>query len=147
MQDKIATESFKNGFNCAQSIVSAFAPAVGISRELSLKLATGLGAGVNYNGNTCGAVLGSYIILGLHYGIDTIGDEEGKKRFHELAEKFTQEFLKSHDSINCKELLKADVSNPEDLQKLREENVFKEFCPKVVKKAASILEKILEGKL
>lgn len=86
MHDKIAYETFTNGFNCAQSVISAFAPELGISRELSLKLATGLGAGVNYNGNTCGAILGAYVILGLNYGVDKPGDEEGKKKFRELAD-------------------------------------------------------------
>ena len=147
MQDKIAYETFINGFNCAQSVISAFAPNLGISRELSLKLATGLGAGVNYNGNTCGAVLGAYLILGLHYGVDKPGDDEGKQRFREKADRFTEEFLKSHNSINCKELLKADISNPEVLEKLREQNVFREICPKIVKKSATILENMLEGKL
>lgn len=146
MQDKIAKESFVNGFNCAQSIVAAFAPAIGISRELSLKLATGLGAGVNFNGNTCGAVLGAYIILGLHFGVDTPGNDEGKNQFRELADRFTYQFLKSYDAINCKELLKADVSNPDELKMLREEKVFQDFCPKVVKKAASILEGMLAEK-
>jgi len=146
MQNKIATESFKNGFNCAQSIVSAFAPGMGISHELSLKLATGLGAGINYQGCTCGAVVGAYIVLGLHYGIDDATNQEGKTRFREIADEFSAEFLKHFDSLKCNELLKSDVSDPEKLQDLRDQMVFRDFCPKVVKRSALILEKFLKEK-
>lgn len=146
MQDKIAIESFKNGFNCAQSIVSAFAPAMGISHELSLKLATGLGAGINFQGCTCGAVVGAYIVLGLHYGTDDGNNKEGKERFREIANEFSNEFLKHFDSLKCNELLKSDVSDPEKLQDLRNQAVFSDFCPKVVKRSAMILEKLLKEK-
>jgi len=147
MQNEIAIESFNNGFNCAQSVVAAFAPEFGISRELSLKLATGLGAGVNYQGNTCGAVTGAYIILGLRFGVDKPHDTKAKNKYRELADRFTEEFLKHYDSVNCRNLLQADVSDPAALQKLREANVFNDFCPKLVKRASLILEQMLKEKI
>ena len=114
-KQQLAVDTFLNNFNCAQAIVSAFGPDLNLSRENSLKLATGLGAGLNYNGKTCGAVLGAFIILGLRYGINEASDQEGKQRVREKLDRYTQHFKKEFRSIECNDLLNADISNPEEL--------------------------------
>ncbi len=143
MQGKIASESFSNGFNCAQSIVSTFGPGLGISRDLSLKLGTGLGAGGNYNGKICGAVLGAFIILGLKYGTDNANDKEQKELVRKKIDDFTASFKSEFGSIECNELLHADISKPEVLQRLRDEHVFQDFCTNVVRKAALLIEDMI----
>lgn len=141
---KIASESFKNGYNCAQSIVSAFGPELGLSRELGLKMTTGLGAGVNYSGNTCGAVVGAFLVLGLKHGIDNSSDKIGKEKTREVLDLFSEKFKETYPSLKCKDILGADVSKPEELEFLRKENKFNEFCPYVVEVAAAILEELLD---
>ena len=140
---KIATESFLNGFNCAQAIVSAFGPGMGISRDLTLKMTMGLGAGGNYNGKICGAVLGAYIILGLKYGSDIPNDKEQKELVRTKLNSFTARFRKRFGSIECNELLQADISDPVALQRLRDEHVFQNFCKNLVHDAAVLVEEIL----
>ena len=143
MNGKIASETFLNGFNCAQSVVSSFGPGLGISRELSLKLANGLGAGGNYNGKICGAVMGAFIILGLRYGTDSSDNIEARELLRSKLNAFSECFKKEFGSIECNDLLKTDVSKPENLQKLRDENVFHKFCTGVVSRAAEIVESII----
>lgn len=143
MNGKIASETFLNGFNCAQSVVSSFGPGLGISRELSLKLANGLGAGGNYNGKICGAVMGAFIILGLRYGTDSSDNIEARELLRSKLNAFSESFKKEFGSIECNDLLKTDVSKPENLQKLRDENVFHKFCTGVVSRAAEIVESII----
>jgi C_GCAxxG_C_C family probable redox protein len=141
---KIASESFKNGYNCAQSLLSAFGPELGLSRELALKMTTGLGAGVNYSGNTCGAVIGAFLVLGLKNGIDKPHDKKGKERTREVLEKFISKFRESYPSLLCREILGADVSKPEELELLRKEDKFSNYCPHVVEVAAAIVEELLD---
>lgn len=143
---KIASESFKNGYNCAQSIVSAFGPELGLSRELGLKMATGLGAGINYSGNTCGAVVGAFLVLGLKYGIDNSSDTVGKEKTRKILDRFSERFKETYPSLKCKDILGADVSRPEELELLRAENKFADFCPHVVEIAATIVEELLDEK-
>ncbi len=143
MNGKIAGESFSNGYNCAQSIVSAFGPGLGISRELSLKLANGLGAGGNYNGKICGAVMGAFIVLGLKNGSDKANNKKAKELLKSKLDTFTADFKKEFGSIECNELLKADISNPDDLQRLRDERVFTEFCTDVVSRVAEMVENFI----
>jgi hypothetical protein len=45
MKSEAATEKFLSGYNCAQAILYAFGPGLGLDAERALKMATGLGAG------------------------------------------------------------------------------------------------------
>jgi C_GCAxxG_C_C family probable redox protein len=143
MQGKIAGESFSNGFNCAQSIISTFGPALGISRDLALKMATGLGAGGNYNGKICGAIMGAFIILSLKYGSDKPNDTDRKQLVKLKLDDFTSRFKEQYGTIECNELLNTNVSIPEELQRLRDNRVFQEVCTKIVSNIADLIEDIL----
>jgi len=143
MENKIATETFRNGFNCAQSIIAAFAPERGVSRGISLKLATGLGGGINGQRGTCGAVVGALIVLGLHFGIDDPSDDEGREKYKLMVNKFSEKFLKQHNSLKCGELLAKEAGNPELVEELMQKGDFQDFCTGVVDDAALLLEEIL----
>lgn len=62
-----AMQKFLAGYNCAQSVLYAFAPDLGLDGETALKVATGLGAGMARRGEVCGAVTGGILVLGLKY--------------------------------------------------------------------------------
>ena len=50
-----ALETFRGNFNCAQSVLSAFAEELGLNKDTALKLATPFGAGMAYRQETCGS--------------------------------------------------------------------------------------------
>jgi len=139
-----AVQTFLDGYNCAQSVVSAFSEDMGLQKEHALKLAAGLGAGLNYQGKTCGAVLGAYIILGLRYGTDISNNQEGKLKLRKILDQFSKEFKAEYSSLECREILGLDVSKEEELEQLRKKNAFEEICPVVVETASKVLEKILK---
>ncbi|MGD2034711.1 MAG: C-GCAxxG-C-C family protein [Bacteroidales bacterium] len=143
-KDNKAALSFLKGHNCAQSIVSAFGEQFGLSEELGLKLATGLGAGINYQGKTCGAVAGAFIVLGLRYGVNNETDIEGKERLRNMLDKFSEGFIQKYNSLECKSILGKDVSNEKELEELREKNVFREICPQFVATASELIENLLK---
>ena len=60
----MAKETFLAGYNCAQAVLYAFGPELGLPGETALKVATGLGAGVARRGQTCGALTGGILALG-----------------------------------------------------------------------------------
>jgi C_GCAxxG_C_C family probable redox protein len=138
-----AKEGFLNGYNCAQAIISTYGPALGLPKDKALKLATGLGAGLNYKGRTCGAVIGAYIILSLRYGVDNASDTEGKALVRKYIDKFITEFENLYGSTECKNILGADVGNEEELKRLRDEDIFRKHCSIVVEKAAEILDRMI----
>jgi len=142
-KSEIASEYMKNGYNCAQSIIKAYANEVGINQEDAVRMASSLGGGVGRNGHICGAVTGAAVIIGMKFGTTDPANfrakEEAYNRTNELLEKFSAE----NKSILCKELIPYDMKNPEDLKKAREAGVFTKQCPLYVTSAGRILETII----
>ena len=45
-QGEAAYAYFLKGYNCSQSVVAAFAPQLGLSEEMALRMSAGFGAGI-----------------------------------------------------------------------------------------------------
>lgn len=48
-----------------------------------------------------------------------------------------------YDSCSCKGLLKHDIADPEDMQKILEKGLLVNFCPEVVKDTIEILKEVM----
>ena len=129
--------------NCAQSLVSTYCEDFGLDRNLALKAAMGFGGGMARTGQTCGAVTGAYIIVGLSQRVNENNPRESIERTYKLINEFNREFQALHGSLLCKQLIKYDLSVPEQLAEAREKRIFSITCPALVGDAAVILEKIL----
>ncbi len=140
-----AAGKFETGLSCSQSIFSSYGPDYGIDEQSALKIATAFGGGMAHMANTCGAVTGALMVLGLVYGRSTVEDEAAKEKTYELVREFVERFMKKHGSIMCRELLGYDMSTPEGEQKIEELGLTAERCPGFVRTAAEILEALLQG--
>ncbi|MDC7218973.1 MAG: C-GCAxxG-C-C family protein [Spirochaetales bacterium] len=141
-KQKEADEIFGQGFNCAQATLTPFAEELGLDRGSALKLTSGFGAGMK-RGETCGAVTGSVMALGLKRGHTVPNDEDSKKGGYVLPALFLKQFEEKFGSIRCKELLGLDPADEKELAQIKEQGLFKSKCPVFVKKAAAIVEEIL----
>ncbi len=138
-----SAELFGNGYNCAQSVLAASAADVGIDLNSALKIASGFAAGLGYRGEMCGAVVGAYLAIGMKYGFTQPAEQDKKDKTYQLISEFLKEFKRRNGTIFCKELIEYDPSDPDQLSQAREQNVFREKCPKFVQDSSEILEKIL----
>ena len=138
-----AEEYFKNGFNCSQAVFSAYSKQLGLEENLALKIAGGFGAGMGRIGETCGAVTGAIMVIGLRYGMTNVNDDQAREKTYELVQEFTKRFKSIHGSVKCKDLLKYDISIPEESKKARDEGITKKLCPNYVRSAAEIIGDIL----
>jgi C_GCAxxG_C_C family probable redox protein len=138
-----AVSAFDEGFSCSQSVFSAFAPELGLDRETALKVATAFGGGMGHRGDTCGAVTGAFMAIGLKHGRLRPEDEETRDQAYSLVERFVREFEARHGSIVCRELLGYDISTPEGMQSAQEKNLPATRCPHFVRDAAEILQQML----
>ena len=129
--------------NCAQSIVSVYCEEFGLDRNLGLKMAMGFGSGMARSGNTCGAITGAYMILGLSQRINENNARESIDRTYKLMQQFNSAFKAQHGTLLCKELIKYDLSIPEQHSEARDKRIFITICPDLVWDAAKILESIL----
>jgi hypothetical protein len=59
------------------------------------------------------------------------------------SRQFIDEFTEKNGSINCTGLPGYDLSNQENFDQARAENLFATRCPEYVRGAAAILERLL----
>jgi C_GCAxxG_C_C family probable redox protein len=140
---EVVVSQFKEGFNCAQAILSTYAPLFGIDRKKALKIATPFGAGLGRMGEVCGAVSGALMVLGLDLGRASIEDIDAEEKTYTFVREFIDRFEEKNKSIFCKELLGYDISTPKGLKMVNEKNISGTLCPGFVRDAAVILEDLL----
>lgn len=138
-----AVELFERGFNCAQSLLGAYGPSLGVEKNAALKLASPLGGGLSRTGGTCGAALGALLVLGLRHGHVEPEDEEQLAFVREEAQEFLRRFGLGRGGTTCPEVLKADLRQPDELERAKEQDLFGKKCPHAVRDAATILEELL----
>jgi len=145
MADRIegALACFMEGFSCSQAVFSAYAQELGLDTAVALKISCALGGGMGHIGETCGAVTGAFLVIGLKHGRKTIEDIEAREKTYRFVQQFAEKFKLRNRSIKCKELLPYDISTEEGLRMARENNLFRTICPKYVKDAVEIIEEIL----
>jgi len=94
-------------------------------------------------GQTCGAVTGAFMIIGLKHGKVKAEDEEAKEKTYEIVREFVKSFKSLHGSIICKDLLGYDLDIPEEREEVEEKQICETRCPEFVKNAVEILGKLL----
>jgi len=138
-----AVALFKDGYNCAQAVLAAFAPELGLARELALRIATPFGGGMHRMEGICGALAGAILAIGLEHGTVKAGDREAKENAYRLVRDLTEAFRARHGTLLCKELLGFDLSTPDGFALARGKGLFKTLCPTLVRDAAEILAPML----
>lgn len=140
---KSVVSCFEGGFSCSQAILSIYGEELGLDRETAMKIASAFGGGMGHMGETCGAVTGAFMVIGLKYGNTNAGDRKSKAKVYGLVKEFVTRFKLRNGSIVCRELLGCDLSTKEGLKRAKKQEVFVIRCPKFVRDAADIIEDIL----
>ena len=126
-----ALELFRQGFNCAQSVVGALGPSCGLDRETCLRIAAPFGGGLGRRGETCGALAGALMVVGLALG-EADPSPEAKDRGYAPAARLVERFRAAHGSLACRDLAGCDMSTPEGLQAYRDRDLHHTLCPRFV---------------
>jgi C_GCAxxG_C_C family probable redox protein len=147
---------------CSQSVLLSLQEEFGNGNNESFKSATVFGGGVGYQGETCGALIGALMALGLVIGREKIEDTEtyrvAMKSATEICNRFKEElqsqlgFSQSLTSNLCKEIQQNlygrsfNMTNEEDYQAFLDAGGHSDKgCPRVCAIAAQVAaEKILQ---
>jgi C_GCAxxG_C_C family probable redox protein len=116
---------------------------LGLERELALRVAGAFGGGMARMGETCGAVTGALMAIGLKYGMTQAKDEKARDKTYKLAQEFATRFKERHGSIVCRDLLGYDLGKPEGRKGALEKGLFTTLCPQFVQDAVEIVEQLL----
>ena len=137
---EMAVTLFKEGFNCSQSVVAAFADKYGFTREQALRMSASFGGGIGRMRETCGAACGLFLLAGLETGATEGADRDGKAANYALVQELAEEFKQRNGALRCADLLGLSkkepvVSTPE----ARTDQYYaKRPCVKMVEEAARI---------
>ena len=136
-----ACKNFKDGYNCAQSVLLAFSDIVGMDKETSLKLSSSFGGGMGRLREVCGAVSSMFMVAGILKGYTTPNNDEIKGTHYALIQELAKEFESKCGSIICRELLGLPEGADSPTPSKRTEQYYKERpCENCIKIASEIIE-------
>ncbi len=140
-----AVEMFESGYNCCQAVFATYADLYGMDREMALKLASTMGAGIGRMREVCGAVSAMALLYGLKNGNIDPRDAKAKEETYTVVRNMADKFEAENGSIICRELLKLSVKREESAKpdERTKEYYMTRPCSKVVASAASIVEEYL----
>ncbi len=142
--EKLAYNLFLDGYNCSQAVAMAFCDVTKKDeKEMSL-IASPFGGGMGRMRETCGAVSGMLLVLGLLYGYSQSNKHEEKKLLYQRVQELVNKFKEENGSYNCGVLtgIKDKAPNPTERN---EEYYKKRPCTELVKSAARILDEFIEN--
>lgn len=132
---------FRQGYNCAQSVVLSFADLIDMDEGTLSRMSCSFGGGMGRLREVCGAVSGMFMVAGLLWGYE--GPETGKvkaahyARIQELAKAFEAQ----NGAIVCRELLGLSQKHDDPTPEQRTAAYYqKRPCAELVGSAAEILE-------
>jgi C_GCAxxG_C_C family probable redox protein len=141
-----AVAAFNGGINCAQAVLSAYGVRYGIDRDVALRVSLGFGAGMGRLGETCGAVTGAFMVLGLKHASGDSSPQEKREKTYAAVRDFVLRFEDRNGSVVCRKLLGCDLSTSDGMKKAKALGLVNTVCPKLVKDAAEILDDMLAEK-
>ncbi len=132
----IAMAIHAQGYNCAQSVLLAFCEDYGLSKEIAASLSLPFGGGMGQMRETCGALTGAFMVLGLASAINEAPTPQEKATCYEKVRSLAEAFQTENGSMLCRELIAlAQMSNE------------KKNCHELVGYTASLLEEFLSSAL
>ena len=134
---------FKQGYNCAQSVVLAFEDLIKVDKDTLVTLISGFGGGFGRMREVCGAVSGMVAVLSAVKGYSNPTANQEKMDLYKSVQALMNEFKAQNGSYICAELLGVKkIDNPIPAERT-EEYYKKRPCALLVGDACEILEKAL----
>jgi C_GCAxxG_C_C family probable redox protein len=143
VEDK-AIESFRAGLNCAQAVVTSFSDELSFDKDIAERISCGFGGGMGRLGETCGAVTGSYMALGIFNCKDFNDNASRKEATYAMVQEFSRKFKQINGTTDCRSLLKCDLGTEEGHRFAKENNLFGTVCEKCIKDSIKIVNQLIE---
>lgn len=141
-----AIDRFAQGYNCAQSVLAAFCPKLGLDPDVALRLATGFGAGMARRQQVCGAVTGGIMALGCRYGRAEGQPKSVTGESYVRINRFFDAFAQKRGSCQCRDLLGGcDLKTSEGQARFKSEGLLDTVCKPCVRTAVELVDAQLRG--
>ncbi len=134
----------EQGGNCAQSVLAAFGPELGLDERACLRVAACFGAGIGRLGLTCGAVTGACMVLGLRHAHEMAEGADGRTKVYGRVQELSRRFRERFGHLDCSALTGCDLTTPEGRQSFADRGLHAGLCAGLVDGAVEILEEMRE---
>lgn len=139
-----ARELFLKGYNCSQSVIGAFCEDLRLDFKTAMLISSSFGGGMGGLRETCGALSGAFMVIGLKYGYTTPDNPNEKAELYKKVRIVAEAFKEKYNTMLCRELLEAKNLIVKTEPSIRTEKYYKERpCAVFVESAVEILEEIL----
>jgi C_GCAxxG_C_C family probable redox protein len=133
--------------NCAQTSFSVLNDAFALEGGPILKALTAF-PGLALRGETCGAVTGCLMAIGVIHGRDRLDDWDGYVACLRVSRRFCRRFEEQHGSTSCARLLEAKLGRTFNLARRGETLEYlaaggREACRDIIRSAVEIAAKII----
>jgi C_GCAxxG_C_C family probable redox protein len=139
-----AIDSFRSGLNCAQAVLTAYSDDLSFNNDLALSISCGFGGGMGRLQETCGAVTGSFMVLGIHNSRKYSDNKDKKEETYSMIQNFNDKFKSIHGSTDCMSLLKSDLKTKEGQQYFKENRLNETVCEKCISDSIRIVEELVK---
>ncbi len=143
---KKAVNYFREGYNCAQAVLLAFADVYELEPETAKKISASFGGGMGRLREVCGAVSGMFMVMGLQHPAADPSNKEQRTANYAAVQRTANTFSSRFGTIICRELL--DVKRQKETPEPSERNAeyyAKRPCARFVAEAAEITARELAG--
>jgi C_GCAxxG_C_C family probable redox protein len=138
-----AISKFRSGLNCAQSVVSAYSTDFNFDGELALSISCAFGAGMGRLQETCGAVTGAFMVLGIDNCRKYSENKERKERTYAQVQEYSRQFSAIHGTLNCKTLINCDLRTPEGQKYFHDNNLHEAVCEQCIADSITVIDKLI----
>lgn len=134
---------FRDGYNCAQAVVLAYADRMGLDKCQAAKMVSPFGGGMGRLREVCGAVSGMFLVYGAVHGYAELADPDAKRDVYRAVQEMAGRFRKLNGSIVCGKLLGLPGAQKPEPEERTESFYRKRPCAQLVRIAAEIVEEFI----
>lgn len=144
-KEELARRYFAEGYSCAQSVLLAFCPETGLSKEQAAMLSAPFGGGMGRLREVCGAFSAALMVMGLLEGVAAPDDEQAKADQYAEVQRWAGVFEEQNGSIICRELLRDVPTTAGSTPQARTAEYYAQRpCMAIVGRGAAMIETFLK---
>jgi len=134
-----AQNRFDEGYACSQSVLLAFADHFKLDKTTAKRISATFGGGMGRLRETCGAVTGGFMVMGLAFGNEEPKDMDTKLNSYRKVRELNKLVEDIHGTTNCRQLLIKHATE----EQVKDRKHHKIICRKVVSDATGLVFDIL----
>ena len=118
----------ENIYGCAETTFMSLKFAYDLPEPDASASAMVLNGGIAYSGSMCGAISGAAMALGMLAEKRISDHNQAKRTARRIIMRYMDAFEEKYDSVNCRDLIKLDISQEEQHHEFIDSGIWRTVC-------------------